>query len=84
MGDKAEKQTAMKLLPKMKQKYLATFFFWEKDPCKMPGFSLPLKLAVQFVRHIAVGAQNLLPYVLGTHLQVHMQYKKCISFQTLL
>lgn len=66
----------MKLLPQMKQKYLATFlFFWEKDPCKVPGFSLPLKVAVQFVRHIAVSVQNLLSRVLGTYLQVHIQYK---------
>lgn len=85
MGEKAEKQTAMKFLPQMKQKYLATFFFFKKkDPCKMPGFSLPLKVAVQFVRHVAVSIQNLLSHVLGTYLQVHIQHKKCISSQTLL
>lgn len=41
----------------------------------MPGFSLPLKVAVQFVRHIAVSVQNLMSHVLGTYLQVHVQYK---------
>lgn len=66
----------MKLLPQMKQKYLATFFFfWEKDPRKTLGFSLPFEVAVQFVRHIAVSVQNLLYHVLSTYLQVHIQYK---------
>lgn len=41
----------------------------------MPRFSSPLKVAVPFVRHIAVNIQNILSHVLGTHLQMHVQYQ---------
>lgn len=58
----------------MKSQYLATFFFFlEKDPCKIPSFSLPLKVAVQFLRacrHIAIACEISLLY-----LQVCVRYQ---------
>lgn len=67
----------------MKSQYLATLsFFLERYHHKMSGFSLPVKVDVQFeraCRHIIVNFKNLTSVPTGV-----CTVPKCISFQTLL